>query len=177
MCTLIFLWDAVPGYPVIMLHARYLHAGTHEEPPSRVENGRTVYRPLDIASGGTWVGFNDAGFLVAVTNQETEFNGSPGRSRGLLAMDLLEGCASAEEAKVVLTDPSVRPAYRRGNFLLADAKEAWHVVWDRETWAHPLGLGGHVVTTLSIAPGVEWTERAEKLWVNVEKRRIRLWNC
>ncbi len=173
MCTLIYLRDVVPGYPVVVLHARYLDSGTREEPPSRVMAGRNVYRPLDVASGGTWVGFNDAGLLVAVTNQETEFNGSPGRSRGLLAMDLLGSCASAAEAKETLMDPEIRPAYRRGNFLVADPREAWHVVWDMATWAYELGPGGHVITTLTMAPGIEWTERAEKMWVNVERRRIR----
>ncbi len=163
----------VSGYPMVVLHARYLNSGTKEEPPSRIDVGRAVYRPLDIASGGTWVGLNDAGLIVAVTNQETEFNGSPGRSRGLLAMDLLGSCGSATEARKILTDPSIRSSYRRGNFLVADSREAWHVIWDKETWAHALGPGGHVVTTLTAAPGVEWTERAEGMWPVVEMRRVR----
>jgi len=173
VCTLIVLHRLLDEYPVVVLHNRYLGAGTLEEPPRVSWGRRRVFSPYDVASRGTWVGFNESGLLVAVTNQETEFNERPARSRGLLAMDLLDGCETAEEAKAFLTDPDVRWDYRRGNFVVADGNSAWQVVWDKETVAQRLQPGGHVVTTLTIFPGVEWTERAEKMWVNVEKRRIR----
>ncbi|MCX6648935.1 MAG: NRDE family protein [Candidatus Bathyarchaeota archaeon] len=173
MCTLIVLYGFLEDYPVIVLHNRYLNRGTLEEPPRVYEGRRRVYAPYDVASKGTWIGFNDSGLLVAVTNQETEVKERPARSRGLLAMDLLDGCDSAEEAKGFLTDPDVCEDYRRGNFLVADAESAWHVVWDRETEVRRLEPGGHVVTTLTMFPGVEWTDRAENVWVNAEKRRIR----
>lgn len=173
MCTLIALYDYLRDYPVIVLHNRYLNRGTLEEPPHVYEGRRRVYAPYDVASKGTWIGFNEDGLLVAVTNQETELLEKPARSRGLLAMDLLDGCASAEEAKGFLTDPDVRWDYRRGNFFVADAESAWHIVWDKETDVRRLAPGGHVVTTLTMFPGVDWTERVEKMWVNVEKRRVR----
>jgi uncharacterized protein with NRDE domain len=173
VCTLIFLYGLIEDYPVVVLHNRYLTAGTAEEPPRVFEGGRRVYAPYDIASRGTWVGFNESGLLVAVTNQETEFNEKPARSRGLLNMDLLAGCDSAEEAKGFLTDLDVRWDYRRGNFLVADSRSAWHIVWDKETLAQRLDHGAHVVTTLTRTPGVEWTERADRMWVNVEKRKVR----
>ncbi|HIH88140.1 TPA: hypothetical protein HA344_02890 [Candidatus Bathyarchaeota archaeon] len=173
MCTLIALCGFLRDYPVLVLHNRYLNRGTVEEPPRVFEGKRHVYAPYDVASKGTWIGFNEEGLLVAVTNQETELLEKPARSRGLLAMDLLDGCASAEEAKGFLTDPDVRWDYRRGNFFVADSESAWHVVWDRETEVRHLEAGGHVVTTLTVFPGVDWTERAERMWVNVEKRRIR----
>ena len=111
--------------------------------------------------------------LVAVTNQETEFNEKPLRSRGQLNMDLLKGCESAAEAKGFLTDPDVREDYRRGNFLVADARSAWHIVWDKETFVKSLDRGSHVITTLTVMPRVDWTEYAEKMWVYVEKRKLR----
>lgn len=173
MCTLIVLHRLLDDYPIIVLHNRYLDAGTREEPPRVFWGGRRVYSPYDVASGGTWVGFNEEGLLVAVTNQETEFNDKPTRSRGLLAMDLLDGCGTAEEAKSFLTDPDAREDYRRGNFVVADAVDAWHVVWDKQTYANRLLPGRHVVSTLTMLPGVEWTDRAEKMWVNIEKKRVR----
>jgi len=173
VCTLIALYGFLADYPVLVLHNRYLNRGTLEEPPRVYEGRRRIYAPYDVASKGTWIGFNEDGLLVAVTNQETELLEKPARSRGLLAMDLLDGCGSAEEAKGFLTDPDVRWDYRRGNFLMADSESAWHVVWDKEMEVRRLEPGGHVVTTLTMFPGVEWTERAEKMWVNAEKRRIR----
>ena len=88
-------------------------------------------------------------------------------------MDLLRECDSVAEAQRKLTDPAVRPIYRRGNFLLADGREACHVVWDRETWVRELAPGGHVITTLTRFPGVDWSDRAKKWWPNVEKRLLR----
>ncbi len=88
-------------------------------------------------------------------------------------MDLLNGCDSKAEAKGFLTDPDVREDYRLGNFLVADARSAWHIVWDKETFVKSLDRGSHVITTLTVIPGVDWTERAEKMWVYVEKRKLR----
>jgi hypothetical protein len=173
VCTLIVLYGFLEDYPVLVLHNRYLNSGTLEEPPRVFKGKRRVYSPYDVASRGTWIGFNEFGLLIAVTNQETEVLEKPARSRGLLAMDLLEGCDSAEEVKGFLTDPDVRWDYRRGNFVVADAETAWHVVWDKEMYVHRLEPGGHAITTLTMFPGVEWTERAEKTWANAEKRRIR----
>jgi uncharacterized protein with NRDE domain len=176
VCTLVFLYGLLEDYPVVVLHNRYLIAGTLEQTPRIFEGGRRVYAPYDVISRGTWVGFNESGLLVAVTNQETEYNEKPARSRGLLNMDLLDGCDSADEAKDFLADPDVRWDYRRGNFLVADARSAWHIIWDRETSVKPLNHGSHVVTTLTLMPGIEWTERAEKMWVNVEKRKLRAYH-
>ena len=160
-------------YPLLVLHNRYLDRGTLEEPPRVFEGKRRVFAPYDVAFKGAWIGFNEDGLLVAVTNQETELLEKPARSRGLLAMDLLDGCASAEEAKGFLMVPDIRWDYRRGNFLVADADSAWHVIWDKETYAQRLAQGAHVITTLTVFTGIEWTERAERMWVNSEKRRIR----
>lgn len=170
---MIALYGFLVDYPVLVLHNRYLNKGTLEEPPRVFEGKVRVYAPYDVASKGTGIGFNEDGLLVAVTNQETELAERPARSRGLLAMDLLDGCDSTEEARGFLTDPDVRWDYRRGNFFVADSESAWHVVWDRETDVRRLEPGGHVVTTLTMFPGVDWTDRADGMWVNAEKRRIR----
>ncbi len=176
VCTLMFLYGLLDDYPMVVLHNRYLTAGTLEEPPRVFEGARRVYAPYDVASNGTWVGFNDSGLLVAVTNQETEYNEKPARSRGILNLDLLDGFNSAEEAKGFLTDLDIREDYRRGNFLVADTHSAWHIVWDKETLVKRLDYGPHVITTLTINPRIEWTERADKMWVNVEKRKLRAHN-
>jgi uncharacterized protein with NRDE domain len=173
VCTLIALLGFLEDYPVMVLHNRYLNRGTLEEPPRVFSGVRRVYAPYDVASKGTWIGFNESGLLVAITNQETDVLEKPARSRGLLAMDLLDGCDSADEAKCFLTDPDVRWDYKRGNFLVADADSAWHVVWDKETNVQRLDSGSYTITTLTLFPGVDWSERAERMWENAERRRIR----
>lgn len=171
MCTLILLYGLLSDYPILALHNRYLGKDTLEEPPQRF-NGNTV-APLDVASGGTWIGVNDSGLLLAITNQETETLRSPARSRGLLALDLLCACTSAAEARRRLLDADTRAPYRTGNFAVLDADEAWQVVWDRETHVYPIGAGVYPVSTLTVVPGMKWSERARHIWFDAEKRRTR----
>ncbi|MCX6641773.1 MAG: NRDE family protein [Candidatus Bathyarchaeota archaeon] len=139
MCTLIILYKLIKDYPIITLHNRYLGKDTLEFPPIR---SGEVTSPIDVASKGTWIGFNRKGLLVAITNQETETLEKPGRSRGLLALDILRNCASAEEAKTLLLEPKVRKPYRSGNFVVETLMKvsADHACGRTESsicWHHP----------------------------------------
>ena len=170
MCTLILLHRLLNDYPVIALHNRYLGKDTMEQPPRRL-NGSTV-APIDVDLGGTWIGMNDSGLLLAITNQETQRLPAPGRSRGLLALDILKDYETAEEAKEHLLDPSIRGLYRTSNFTVLDSQEAWHVVWDRDTHGYPIRKGVYAVSTITVCPGWSgasgpgaygWTPRSGEL--------------
>ena len=171
VCTLILLYRLLDDYPVVALHNRYLGKDTVEQPPRRL-NGNTV-APIDVASGGTWIGMNDSGLLLAITNQETQRLPEPGRSRGLLALDILKEYETAGDAKDHLLDPGIRGLYRTGNFTVLDAQTAWHVVWDRETHIYPIDEGVYVLSTITVVPGMTWSDRARSIWVDAEKRRDR----
>jgi len=171
VCTLILFHGLLEEYPVVALHNRYLGKDTLEQPPQRL-NGNTV-APLDVASGGTWIGMNDSGLLLAITNQETQRLPEPGRSRGLLALDILKEHEAAEDAKEHLLDPGIRGLYRSGNFAVLDRQTAWHVVWDRATHVYPIKEGVYAVSTITVVPGVAWSDRARSIWVDAEKRRHR----
>ena len=171
MCTLVLLYRLLKGFPVVALHNRYLGNNTTEKPPTRL-NGNTV-APLDVETGGTWIGMNDSGLLLAITNQETQRLPEPGRSRGLLALDILKDQRTAEEAKERLLDPSIRGLYSTGNFTALDQHTAWHIVWDRETHVYPISEGVYAVSTITVVPGMEWSDRARGIWVDAEKRRAR----
>ncbi len=57
MCTLIFLYQFIDGFPIMALHNRYARVGSFEEPP-RVSAGRfRVHHPVDSSSRGTWIDF------------------------------------------------------------------------------------------------------------------------
>jgi uncharacterized protein with NRDE domain len=171
VCTLVLLYGLLKDYPVVALHNRYLGKYTREEPPTRL-NGNTV-APLDVDLGGTGLGMNDSGLLLAITNQETRWLSEPGRSRGLLALDILKDEGTAEGAKEHLLDPSIRGLYRTGNFTVLDQHAAWHVVWDRDTHVYPIKKGVYAVSTITVVPGMEWSDRARRIWVDAEKRRAR----
>lgn len=171
MCTFIMLYQILEDYPVIALHNRYLRLNTQEEAPKTQLGG--VYCPSDLASKGTWIGLNRDGLMIAITNQETHSNDVPRRSRGILALDVLRECGSSAEAKKYLTDPSIRGYYRPGNFVVADHDEAWHVLWDHFTTAWRIVPGSYSVGTVTMYPGISLDERAEKIGLDSEKRRIR----
>jgi uncharacterized protein with NRDE domain len=170
MCTLIILYKLIKDYPIIALHNRYLGKDTIEYPPNRSSG---VISPLDVASKGTWIGFNRKGLLVAITNQETETLEKPGRSRGLLALDILRDCASAEEAKKLLLEPETRTPYRSGNFVVLDANTGHHIVWDVDTYHFDISPGLYPVGTVTVVPGVRWSERSLRIYEGSEKRVTR----
>jgi len=159
---------------VVVLHSRYLGEGAGEEPPQPLGG---VFGPRDVVGGGTWVGANEWGLVVAVTNQETYRVEEPGRSRGLLALDLLRGCKEALEAKNLLLRHPDRGLYRPANFLVADPKEAWHVVWDRLEFALPVLGPVYAVGSLTRYPGVSLDERARKVYRDSRSRRERVYQA
>jgi len=173
VCTLTILYKALRGYPIVALHNRYVRAGTVELAPRTIDASQRTYCPVDVASGGTWIGVNGEGLLVAVTNQDSHWVEEPGRSRGLLALDLLEMFSDAVEAKDHLLDPEIRGDYRWGNFVAIDEGSAWHVIWDRETECREIVEGAYAVSNLTPTATMINTERVEELLGNAERRRTR----
>jgi len=169
MCTLILLYRLLEDYPVLALHNRYMGRDTVEEPPRRIGD---VVCPVDVSSGGTWIGFNSSGLLLAVTNQETQTLDKPSRSRGLLALDILGGCGTADEAKDVLLDPANRKPYRTGNFAAVDARKAYHVIWDTGTHLFSVTPGAYVMSTITLVPEIMWSDRSRRIY-EASDRRVR----
>src|SRR5262245_6366647 len=70
-------------------------------PPAILELRQKVIAGKDLRAGGTWLGVNDRGLLVAILNRRVNGQRVPAtdkRSRGLLCMDLLiqDSIASAK---------------------------------------------------------------------------------
>jgi hypothetical protein len=170
MCTLIVLYRLLCDYPIVALHNRYLGKDTVEESPRRLGG---VVCPIDVASGGTWIGFNEEGLLLAITNQETQTLEKPGRSRGLLALDILRDCATADEARDVLFDPETRKPYRTGNFAVLDAESGHHVVWDTATHHYEINPGLFAVGTVTVVPGITWSDHSRRIHESSERRVAR----
>ena len=171
MCTFIMIYKLLEDYPIVALHNRYLGLNTKETPPHRQTGG--IYAPIDHDSQGTWIGVNRDGLFMAITNQETETIENPDRSRGLLALDVLRECSTAGEAKEYLMEPTIRPRYRPGNFLVADKEQAWHILWDNVTTAWRLLPGPYAMGVVTMYPGIKMSPRAEKIEPDSEKRRRR----
>ena len=100
MCTLILLDRVVPQIPVIVAANRDEYFARPAAPPTRFEAsaGRPAFvAPHDLEAGGTWMGVNEHGVFVGLTNRPVDVKPTGLRSRGLLVVDVL-AAASAERA-------------------------------------------------------------------------------
>jgi phosphopantothenoylcysteine decarboxylase/phosphopantothenate--cysteine ligase len=156
MCTLIVLYRFLPSFPIIALHNRYAPIDSSETPPKLFQGNFKFYAPTDSHSKGTWIGFNEKGLFAAITDQHTEIKFTPYRSRGLALLDILASFSKASEALNYLKK-ELPKGYRRGNFILMDFEEAFHIIYDERLEIETLNPGTHVFTNLTI-----------KEWINIE---------
>lgn len=95
-------------------------------PPRLLEASGDALRVLcglDALAGGTWLGVNERGVFVAVTNRrKTRLPPAP-RSRGQLCLDLL-ACRSAKEAGRLAVAELSTGRYAGANYVYADADSA-----------------------------------------------------
>jgi uncharacterized protein with NRDE domain len=110
---------------------------------------RGVVCGRDPFAGGTWLGINADGLLVAITNRlKSQLPAAP-RSRGLLVLDLLQ-CASALAAMDLAARELSSNRYAGCNIVCADTANLF--VLHAGDWlrVRPMPPGLHVLTTHDI---------------------------
>ena len=143
MCLLALLYRVIEDAPgVVGANREELYARGGE--PPRVLDGRAV-AGVDPAGGGTWLGLNADGVLIAVTNRRKSVVPPSPRSRGLLARDLL-GHADAADAADAAAHELRAGQYAGCNVLCADAESAAVVHAGDDPHIYPLTPGVHVLT-------------------------------
>src|SRR6267143_5075659 len=88
MCTLIGLWQAVPGYDVVVGMNRDESPGRPSDPPSVWEGTPVLVAPRDRLAGGTWIGASGTGLVVGLSNRRGRTS-KTARSRGQLVLEAL----------------------------------------------------------------------------------------
>ncbi len=155
MCTIIVAFDRWPGTKLLVAANRDERLGRPAEPPAiRSHGGRTILSPRDVEAGGTWVGLNDAGVFVGITNRydPAYFGRTAPVSRGALVLDALAHASAADAAaEADEVDPTrVNPFH----LVVADRHSAYLVLGDGRTLtSRPLERGVHVVTQSSFGAG------------------------
>src|SRR5436305_10671915 len=94
MCLLALFYRVVEDAAVIIGANREEAYARPGEPPQLLDGPTRAVAGVDPVAGGTWLGVNEHGVLVAVTNRAKSDVPLNPRSRGLLARDLL-GCRTA----------------------------------------------------------------------------------
>jgi len=134
--------------PIVAAANRDEALGRPSEPPSQYldgRNGPTAIAPRDSTAGGTWIGYNESGLFVAITNRWVDREGD--RSRGQLVADCL-GLRSATEAIDHVRESTATDSYAGFNLVVADPDRAVLLEWDGDLAVTEFDPGVHVVVNV-----------------------------
>lgn len=149
MCTLLLLRRVVAGAPLLLLMNRDELYDRPAEEPVLHKDGRSVLAPGDRQAGGTWVGVNDVGLVVAISNRHEGDFDSARRSRGLLCREALDR-ASALELKDFVEEEVAEVAYNPFNLIYADRGRAFVTYHGEEDRTAELTGEVHVMANLDV---------------------------
>ncbi|WP_263020847.1 NRDE family protein [Natronobiforma cellulositropha] len=147
MCTLALAWQVFPETPVVVGANRDESLERPSEPPAVYRTSPRVIAPSDARAGGTWIGVNESGLFVGITNFWTDADLAGERSRGLLVGDALSS-RSADEALETVTATTSAFEYEGFVLVLADATDAYALVWDGTLERTAFDPGVHVVVNV-----------------------------
>ena len=144
MCLLALFFRVADDAAVIVGANREEAYARGGEAPRLLAGDCPALAGTDPVAGGTWLGVNALGVLIAITNRlKTDLPKQP-RSRGLLARDLLR-CITASGAAELATREVGQDRYAGCNILCADSRSAF--VLHAGDWlrVRPLPAGLHVL--------------------------------
>ena len=82
MCTLVVAWNVFSDVPVAVAANRDESLDRESNPPAVVGKHPGIVAPTDREAGGTWIGYNEFGVFVAVTNRWTDADLAGERTQG-----------------------------------------------------------------------------------------------
>ncbi|MFC7071976.1 NRDE family protein [Halovenus rubra] len=152
MCTLTLAWQVFEDAPVLVAANRDEALGRPSEPPARRDWGARAIAPIDLEAEGTWLGYNEHGVLVGVTNRWLDADREGERSRGLLVRDALAS-ETAEDAIRAVEQELDERIYDGCYLLAADEHAAMLVESGQERTVTNLTPGVHVVVNVGADGG------------------------
>ncbi len=123
MCLLTLFYRVVEDAPIVVGANREEFYARGGEPPQLLDGPLRNVGGRDPTAGGTWLGVNERGLLVAVTNRRKSQPVESPRSRGLLVRQLL-GCISAAEAVELASRELQQHPYAGCNVVCVDPERA-----------------------------------------------------
>lgn len=121
MCLLAIHYKAVPEAPILVAANRDEFYDRSSTIPSIQSGKPRVLCGIDSLAGGTWLGVNQNGLVVAVSNRQKVLTPIAPRSRGLLCREVLKAGSSREAVEIAL-EGLESGKYDGANFVIADNK-------------------------------------------------------
>ncbi|MDQ2048911.1 NRDE family protein [Natronolimnohabitans sp. A-GB9] len=154
MCTLTLAWQVFDDAPVAVAANRDESVDRASTPPSVYRKDPRIVAPRDAEAGGTWIGYNEHGVFVGITNRWTDADLAAERSRGLLVADALEAETASEAGSIV--ERAVQADEYDGFYLvIADASNAYCYRWDGTLSLTDFDPGVHVVVNVAVDETVD----------------------
>lgn len=144
MCSLVIAWQVFAEAPVVVAANRDERLDRPAQPPDRRPGPPAIVAPRDTQAGGTWIGYNERGVFIGLSNRwvDTELDGE--RSRGQLVIDLLHAESTDDVASRIETALE-QHRYQPFNLVAADAETALVFEWDGTLRVSELDPGVHAV--------------------------------
>ena len=121
----------VPSYPIVLVANRDELRERQGTPPRQVT--RDIWAGIDPKAGGTWLGVNSQGRVIAVANRRSPVAPDPNtRSRGLLCLSSLQE-EKDSRLRGMLEQQIKERSYNPFNFLVADRAKAWTATYSNST--------------------------------------------
>lgn len=147
MCTLIVAWQVFDDEPICVAANRDESTDRPSQPPTVRDDDPAVLAPRDELAGGTWLGYNEHGVVVAITNRWIVGEGE--RSRGLLVEDALSKPSARKAIEFVERELEDR-AYEPFHLLVADETDCLLVEHGQVDRTRSLDPGVHIVVNVGI---------------------------
>jgi uncharacterized protein with NRDE domain len=157
VCTLTVAWRVFEDSPLVVAANRDEAMDRPSRRPIVIESEPRVLAPRDERAGGTWIGVNDQGVFVGITNRWTDAELAGERSRGLLVRDALD-CETAAAAVDLIREAVADCEYEAFNLLVADAETCTYLEWAGDLSVRALQPGVHVIVNVGHVDDVEIPE-------------------
>jgi uncharacterized protein with NRDE domain len=141
MCLLAIQYQLVPESPILVAANRDEAYDRPSSLPSIQSGKPRILCATDQQAGGTWLGVNQHGLLVAAANRPKTTSPLSPKSRGTLCRDLLRANSARQAVDMALEELS-SGQYEGVNYLCADFEGGWVV------------HGGDEVDTVELEPGL-----------------------
>ena len=161
MCTVILAHRLFDQAPILFGANRDEQLARPSQPPALRRDGPiAAISPRDLQAGGTWLGLNARGVLVAITNRFGRPADPTRRSRGELVDRALAHPSAANAAVAIAALP-------------ADDYNAFHLLCVDEDQAHLVWSDGALMSQSHLEPGITViTERSLGAADNRRKQHV-----